>query len=175
MRPNRLQALAASLLFGWGLQGQEAATPPAGGCPCCSELHQAFDFWVGEWKVWSPGGQLAGTNRIEKLEGGCVLQEHWVSTAGGTGTSLNFYNAATGLWEQLWVDSSGQVLKLAGTGQNGRMELLSEPFQDPEGHTRVHRITWTLEADGSVRQLWVLLEAGEVAQTLFDGRYRKAD
>ena len=171
MDRNLSVLLGAILLAIWPLQAQDEAAP-AEGCPCCSENHLAFDFWVGEWEVRTPEGHLAGTNRIEKREGGCVLQEQWVGASGDTGTSLNYYNAATGQWEQLWADSSGQVLKLAGLGQYGRMELSSQPFRDAEGHKRVHRITWTLQADGSVRQLWELLAGEAVVRTLFDGVYR---
>jgi hypothetical protein len=44
--------------------------------PTCSEdekSHQ-FDFWIGEWDVYSQE-QLAGTNSIRPILGGCVLQE----------------------------------------------------------------------------------------------------
>ena len=39
---------------------------------------QRLDFWVGDWDVFGPGGQQAGTNRIEKISNGCALLENWV-------------------------------------------------------------------------------------------------
>ena len=171
MERNLSWPLAAILLTILPLQAQEEDAP-AGACTCCTENHHTFDFWVGAWEVLTPQGDLAGTNRIEKREGNCVLQEHWVGTSGDTGTSLTYYNASTGQWEQLWTDSSGLILKLAGGGHDGQMVLSSQPFRDADGQARVHRITWTLQNDGSVRQLWELLEGGAEVKTLFDGIYR---
>src|SRR2546427_2060913 len=45
---------------------------------------------------------------------GCGLQENWEGTDGMTGTSLNAYEAARGLWHQTWVDSRGSILLLEG-------------------------------------------------------------
>ena len=166
-------ALAATLLAAGQLWSQQVKPVSQGDCPCCTPEHRAFDFWEGEWDVQTPDGSPAGTNRIVKGEGGCVLQEFWKGASGDTGTSLNFYNLAAEQWEQLWVDNSGRALKLAGRGSNGQMVMSSEPFRDSEGRIRMHRISWTLQADGSVRQLWEVLEGQEVVQTLFDGIYRR--
>ena len=43
-------------------------------CVCCTEDHQAFDFWEGTWRVTNPDGSYAGTNTIMKVEDGCVLR-----------------------------------------------------------------------------------------------------
>ncbi len=150
-------------------------TPASGDCKCCSESHRAFDFWIGTWQVTRPDGSPAGTNRIEKREGGCVLQENWVGSGGAsTGTSLNYFNGAAGHWEQVWVDNSGNILKLTGGLEGGEMVLSSEPFTDASGNERMHRITWSPLADGSVRQHWELLQEGVAVRTLFDGLYRKS-
>lgn len=169
--------IAAMLLFSFGSIFSSAQQPPERpACPCCTENHRAFDFWIGQWDVELANGQPAGTNRIERSQNGCVLQEFWSSAAQGfTGTSLNFYNAALGLWEQLWVDSSGNVLKLRGNRQGNQMILSSEPFLNAQGVTSVNRITWTLNKDGSVRQLWELLQDGKAVQVVFDGLYRKKE
>ncbi len=141
-------------------------------CPCCTEDHNAFDFWVGTWEVRLADGTKAGVNRIVKAEGGCVLQEHWKSANQGfTGTSLNYLNTTTGQWEQLWVDRSGNILKLKGNREGDQMILTSDPFKGPEGSERTNRITWTLREDGTVRQLWEVLEKGSAVQVLFDGYY----
>jgi hypothetical protein len=145
-------------------------------CPCCTEAHRAFDFWVGKWEVQLADGSPAGVNHIEKEQGGCVLREQWVSAKGGlTGTSLNFYNASTDKWEQVWVDSNGNALNLKGGLEGGRMVLSSEPAENAEGKLIVNRITWTPQPDGSVRQLWEVVTEGQVARAVFDGYYRKID
>lgn len=143
-------------------------------CACCTENHRAFDFWIGEWEVVNAkDGSPAGKSRISKEEDGCVIRENWTSTqVGYTGTSLNFFNAATGMWEQVWVDNAGVVLKLQGNRQGNQMVLSSKEFTKPDGKTYTNRITWTLNTDGTVRQLWeVLAEEGTVS-IAFDGLYR---
>ena len=78
------------------------------------------------------------------------------------------------MWEQLWVDNSGNVLKLRGGPQGKAMVLSSDPLKAADGTTVVNRITWTPGDDGRVRQLWELLRDGTVVQVLFDGYYKKA-
>src|SRR5919108_895437 len=62
----------------------------AQGKPCSAPEYRQFDFWVGEWDVKTPKGTIAGTNRIERIEGGCALQENWRGT-NNTGRSINAY------------------------------------------------------------------------------------
>lgn len=159
------------LLTSLQLAGQEPGTPP---CACCQPEHQAFDFWIGSWEVRDVSGKRLGTNRIEKQQGGCLLQEHWVGAGGqSTGSSFNYFNSKEGRWEQLWVDRSGTVLKLYGNGDGNRMVLTSEPFQREGQAPGQHRITWSLRPDGTVRQHWEVLAGGESVQTLFDGIYTR--
>jgi hypothetical protein len=144
-------------------------------CPCCSAEYKSFDFWVGKWEVTLADGSPAGTNHIERAQDGCVLQEHWNSARQGfTGTSFTYYNSTLGLWEQLWVDNSGNILKLRGGPQGKAMVLSSDPVVGPQGTAVVNRITWTPGEDGGVQQLWELLRDGIVVQVLFDGYYRRA-
>ena len=142
-------------------------------CACCSENHLAFDFWVGEWVVTNAKGSPAGENTISKEENGCVLRENWTSASQGyTGTSTNFYNKTTQQWEQLWVDNSGGFLKLKGNRIGDKMIMSSEEFSR-EGKMLKNRITWFKNEDGTVRQLWELLEGEKVVSVLFDGLYRR--
>jgi hypothetical protein len=141
------------------------ATPPAG-CTA-SEAHQ-FDFWIGDWNV-TEAGKPAGHNRIEAILGGCALSENWDSASGGHGKSYNAYDARTKTWQQFWVDVHGGVLHLSG-GRQGRDMVLRSTR--PGAH--VDRITWTPNADGSVRQHWESSEDGGTTwKTAFDGRYER--
>jgi hypothetical protein len=125
--------------------------------------------------VSNPDGTSAGTNRIEKIQDGCIIQEHWVGAQGNlTGSSFNYYNANSEQWEQLWIDNTGNVLKLSGNRIDDRMVLASEPFSLTDGNTYVNRITWTQMPDGRVRQLWELLQDEQVVNTLFDGLYKRS-
>ncbi|WP_237561762.1 hypothetical protein [Flagellimonas algicola] len=143
-------------------------------CNCCTESHKAFDFWIGDWAVSNAtNGNPAGKSKITQEEGGCVIRENWTSaTSGYTGTSLNFYNGVKERWEQLWIDNSGASLKLKGKRIGNQMILSSDPF-DKDGKMLTNRITWTANEDGTVRQLWEILEGEKVVNTAFDGIYKK--
>lgn len=150
------------------LQAQQTA------CPCCTENHNGFDFWIGEWTVTTANGNTAGTSKITEIENGCVIKENWTSAQDGyTGTSYNFYNTALERWEQLWIDNQGQHLKLKGQKSGNQMILSSDRFKDKEGNWNINRITWTANENGTVRQLWQVLQDNKVVQVLFDGMYKR--
>ena len=143
-------------------------------CTCCSADNLAFDFWVGEWEVFKSDGTLVGTNTISKIQDGCVLSENWTSANSSfTGTSTNFFNNQTGEWEQLWVDNGGSHLHLRGNRTGNQMILVSDEITREDKPPYSNRITWTLNEDGTVRQLWEILVDGKVANVAFDGIYRK--
>lgn len=144
-------------------------------CACCTEDHAAFDFWIGTWEVTDTKGKVVGANTIEKIQDSCVLRENWKGTGGSTGTSTNFFNLKTRQWEQLWVDNFGTHLKLKGNRVGNQMILSSDEFAHTDGDNYVHRITWTRNDDGTVRQLWELLKDDEVVNTVFDGHYKKKE
>ena len=140
----------------------------------CSDLERAheFDFWIGEWEVFSDG-KLAGTNSIRPILDGCVLQEMWSGAQGGAGSSLNFYNPRVDKWQQFWVWRNGTTLNLSGAFEEGRMVLQGDSVSQ-SGEAIRNRITWTPNADGTVRQLWeVSKDQGESWQSAFDGLYKK--
>ena len=151
----------------------DPASEPSTPNPCADSRSRDFDFWIGEWDVFV-GGDLAGHNSIRPLVDGCVLHENWRGAQGGAGTSLNFYNTRTGLWQQFWVWRNGTTLELAGTYRDGRMVLEGESL-DASGARLKNRVTWFANEDGTVRQLWEVTAAGAgVWRTVFDGHYRKS-
>ncbi len=143
-------------------------------CPCCSEPYSAFDFWIGQWDVKDPSGKALGSNIIIKDLDQCILKESWTNSNGTfKGQSTNFYNREAGIWEQLWIDNSGSHLKLTGTAGPAKMTLSSEAFHGEDGREYFHRITWTHQADGTVRQLWEVVSGTTVERVEFEGIYRK--
>ena len=160
-------AVLIAFLVGFSSSAQTAD------CSCCTEEHQAFDFWIGKWNVTDTQGKLVGTNVIEKVQDDCVLRENWKGTSGATGTSTNFFNSTTKQWEQLWVDNSGSHLKLKGDKKGNQMILSSDEFTHTDGNKYTNRITWTANKDGSVRQLWEILKEGKVVNVAFDGLYQR--
>ncbi|MDX1470465.1 MAG: hypothetical protein R3213_03135 [Flavobacteriaceae bacterium] len=143
-------------------------------CRCCSDKHDDFDFWVGNWTVTGPDGNTVGTNLLEKIQDGCVLKENWQAANGKyTGTSFNFYNSSTQKWEQIWVDNNGGNLYLSGNRDGNQMILRSTELTNREGKPFYHQITWTKNEDGTVRQLWETFTEGEEVRVAFDGLYKK--
>jgi len=152
-------------------EAEESPTPPS---PCGTDKYRQFDFWIGDWNV-SSNGQLAGTNSIHPVHNGCALLENWQGAGPGgiSGSSLNIYDQAKGEWHQTWVDGSGTLLELDGGWHDGSMILQGErPAMGGNG-IATHRITWTPNEDGSVRQQWDVSKDGQSWTTLFDGLYEK--
>jgi hypothetical protein len=165
-------SIAILLSFTHSSHAQSQSTPP---CACCHEKAKQFHFWVGDWEAYNPKGKLAGTNRIVLLEGNCVMQENWIAASGGyTGTSYNFYNTTTGKWQQLWLDNQGGNLQLEGEWKGTAMVLEGKPTKNRQGQQQIDRITWTPNADGTVRQVWEASVDGGTSWTVtFDGVYRR--
>lgn len=145
---------------------------PAVGAPCEAPEYHQFDFWLGEWNVQGAGGKMAGSNRIEREYGGCVLHERYTTPGGFTGESLNTYDAGRGVWHQTWVDNAGTLLLLEGGLRDGKM-VMEGRTTGPGGQVKQHRITWTPNPDGSVRQLWESTDATGAWKTAFDGLYTR--
>jgi hypothetical protein len=174
-RSNRLVAALVASAFVVGAASHAfAQAQPARACE--APEHRQFDFWVGRWDVYGPKGRKAGENRIEAIADGCALLEQWTGSGGFTGKSLNIYDAGDRRWHQTWVDSSGTLLVLTG-GLVERSMVMSGVTPSPSDPSKSvqQRITWTPNADGSVRQLWeTSADDGRSWTVVFDGRYVRA-
>ena len=143
-------------------------------CKCCTEQHDDFDFWEGKWEVTNKKGELAGYSTIEKIQDKCVIKENWNSAKGNySGMSTNFYNSKLEQWEQLWLDNQGGSLHLKGNRTANKMILQTDEVTNKEGKPFVHRITWTKNENGTVRQLWEMITDEKNIQVAFDGLYTK--
>jgi hypothetical protein len=149
----------------------QSPPPPA----CTAAEHRQFDFWLGEWEVTAPNGNVAGTNRITAIHGGCALREEWTGARGFTGTSINAYDATSGRWHQTWIGSDGVLLLLEGAFRDGTMELGGVTV-GRDGAKTHHRIRW-IPLSGSparLRQLWESsTDGGKTWAVAFDGTYQK--
>jgi len=157
-------ALAVLLAF--------ATSTAAAAGACEAAEHRQFDFWLGDWNVHTPDGKLAGVNSIVREYGGCVLHERYSTNHGYSGESLNMYDASRKVWHQTWVDSTGTLLLLEG-GLRGVSMVLEGQTVGAEGQITKHRITWTPNADGSVRQHWESTDGKGEWGTAFDGKYTR--
>jgi len=141
--------------------------------PCDQPEVTQFDFWVGEWYVFS-NDKLVGRNEIQRIQGGCTLIEKYTAAGGKfAGRSFNYFEPEDGRWHQVWVDDSGTRLHLTGGFADGKMVMSGDRLK--KGETVTDRISWTDNPDGTVRQLWEFSEdGGDTWQVFFDGQYRPA-
>lgn len=137
---------------------------------CKSPQHRQFDFWIGQWRVENPAGEVVGHNRIEPILEGCALRETWRGGSGYNGQSLNTWDLASGHWRQFWTDNHDLTLHLTGNWQEDRM-VLEGTRQDGRGRTVTDRISWIPLEEGVVRQHWEQAVDGTAFKTVFDGRY----
>lgn len=155
----------AALFLGSTLSAQTPPAPPP-------EARQ-FDFWVGEWEVFSPDGKKQGENRIERMAGGWGLLENWTGADGSDGKSLNTWMPRKKQWQQFWIGQGGALELAGGLNEKGEM-VLEGRFTGRDGKERVNRITWTPNPDSTVRQHWQSsTDGGASWTTVFDGLYRR--
>lgn len=158
-------AVAASPAF-----AQQVPQPPK---PCATPEYRQFDFWVGDWDVTTPEGRPAGTNRVERILGGCALLENWESHGAGAGKSLTLYEASEKRWNQTWVDATGNRVVLTGGLEGARM-VLANTWTAADGKRMRSDLSWTPHPDGTVRQVWrESQDDGQTYQTTFDGTYTR--
>lgn len=154
-------------------QAQPQAQPAPRPNPCDAPEFRHFDFWLGEWDVHGPNGQVAGRNVITPIAGNCGLHENWTGAGGGSGQSVNTYHRTDGRWHQVWVGNGGGLLHIIGGLQDGKM-VLEGTTQGPNGQTTHHRVTWTPLDDGRVRQFWQSsTDGGTTWNVAFDGYYSR--
>jgi hypothetical protein len=167
MRPTHRHVTMVLILLAAPAGAQQ--TPQRG---CEAAVHRQFDFWVGEWEVRGAQDRVLGHNRISAILDGCVVLEEWTGAAGGTGKSLNSYDASTGKWKQVWVDNGGSWLELSGGLEGKRMVLMGETSRSDGSKVR-HRLSYDPTTDG-LRQLWEQsTDGGATWSVAFDGMYRK--
>lgn len=132
--------------------------------PCEGPNYNLLDFWVGEWSLtW--GANKTGINKVEKVLGGCVVEENFKGDPGIPdyyGKSISTYDATDGKWKQAWVDNSGGWLDFIGmkigdevhfsrkTKKNGveilqRMRFYNITFRD---------FDWSWESSDNNGQTW---------------------
>ena len=143
-------------------------------CKCCTDYHKQFDFWVGDWIVTDTTGTKVGENLVVKLESDCIVNEYWQGSAGITGRSYNYFNLSDSTWNQVWIDNQGGNLVLKGYAGENEMILKSELLKGKRVDWYANRITWTKNDDGTVTQLWEIIDKNEkLLSQAFKGIYKR--
>jgi hypothetical protein len=170
--PNRTIHAACALLV-MMCRATSLAAQPADTCDTAA--HRQFDFWIGSWIVTDSTGAVLGTNEIRPVSNGCGLLEQWQGARGVAGVSINFFDAATGRWNQAWVGGGGVILRLVGGLTDGVMELTGTTSRaTPNGAVR-DRIRWRATDDGTVEQVWLVSrDDGRTWSEIFKGTYRRS-
>ena len=128
------------------------APPVWANSPCHTDGYKQWDFWLGEWTVTSLEGAPQGTNKISKVENGCLILEQWTSVQGGTGQSYNYFNPASGQWHQLWVSPGAIIDYHGGLTEDGAMSLEGTITYHSNGVVARFKGKWTPQQDGTVLQ-----------------------
>jgi len=165
----RIGALTACFVM---VLGTTLAAGAQSTAPCEQDArHRGLDFWVGDWQVVDGDGQAVGTNRVEKSQSGCLIEEHWTSARGGSGQSMNYFDPSDGLWKQNWVDQGGGVVQYEGEVEDGVLHYrgrhirrdgtvtMARVVLEPIGEGRLHHLIEHSSDDGMT---W---------STYFDGTY----
>ena len=140
-------------------------------CVYSSEARQ-FDFWVGDWDVFNLNGQKVGTNSIQMFADGCGVMENWTDTVGGSGKSINYYDASTQKWYQHWIGSGGGALRYAGDFKENAMRFEGETVNN--GKKTWQRLTFFKIDENTVRQLSeTSADEGKTWTVSYDFKYVK--
>ena len=142
--------------------------------PCDEpEFHQ-FDFWLGDWDVFSAsGGPQQGGSHISAAMDGCVVWENWTSASSSYfGKSYNTYNINLHRWEQYWVDNAAGVIFFHGNLNNGVMDYWTDEIPQPNGQKLQRHLQFIPLAPGKVRQFsQASVDGGKTWSTEYDFLY----
>lgn len=165
-----LVAILLTVLTGpANVAGQSQASAPP--CEAFPE-HKQFDFWIGTWSVEDPKGNAVGKNVIERLERGCMLMENWTGLRGGTGKSINFYDATSHKWRQTWVSSTGNVNEYQGEFKDGAMRFEGKQSGRGNNAGALLRLTFFPLGPDKVRQFAeASTDGGKTWQVNYDFLY----
>ncbi len=144
--------------------------------PCMGDtLRRQFDFWVGDWDAYATGTkQLVGHSVIQQASGGCMILENWTSAnLPYSGKSMNFVDAGTNKWQQVWVGAEGgpQHVFVNGEYRDGAMRF-DFTTKNAQGKSLKGRFTFFNQGPNQVRQLQeTLADDGQTWNTVYDFTY----
>jgi hypothetical protein len=133
-----------------------------------------FDFWVGEWKVYSNDDKrlFFGDNSITKHHGDCLLMENWRSAGGGGGFSVNYFNPVTREWRQVWVSNGYSIDYTGGLNDAGVMVLTGLIYDYSKKQPSEFRGSWTpVDAEQVIQKFEIFDSESKSWKLWFEGLY----
>ena len=129
-----------------------------------------FDFWLGEWDVaWGEDG--TGTNRIERILDGKVIQENFTAPD-LHGISVSSYDPERKCWCQTWVDNNGTYLDFTGRFEGDKMILTRDAIV--RGEASKQRMVWHNIQENQFDWNWERSDdGGETWRTLWQIKYTR--
>ena len=112
-------------------------------CSAVPDFHR-LDFFVGEWSQQNLKGREVGRTRVERIAGGCGLQETTTNPPAYAATAFHYFDPAAATWRQTYLDTRGEPTLWTGKFEGERLVYTREGF----------RSTFTRESDDRVRQLF---------------------
>jgi hypothetical protein len=162
-----IAGVAASLAL-----AQPSAPAPVAGAACSGPAYHQFDFWVGDWTAYDPGGvDVLGKVSVTRAADGCALLETVTPAKGPPSIALIAYDPDATLWRWTGVAGDGATVALQGGLQNGEMTLEGEQ-SGPADHG-LARIVWKAAGD-SVSQSAERSKDGKDWSTWFDRDLRRS-
>lgn len=140
-----------------------------------AEQARQLDFWVGDWVVTGPSGQVLGTSTVSTDLSGCLLEERFRTPGGYEAVAF----AAFDVWEQQWfrtyIDNRGEQVRVKGGFESGAMTLTGPESGPGSSGIVLQRVTIAPTASGVRQSLQVSRDGGESWGSVLDLLYRPAD
>lgn len=163
------------VFFAWmpGLLARSVfANEPREHTSCSAPEYRQFDFWVGDWDAFDPGGTTPVARlRVDRLLDDCVLRERYDGSDGHQGQSFSIYDISRKVWHQSWVTNRGELLVIEGTLQSGEM-ILTGADRTKDGRDRQVRGVWKPEAGGVRETAVTSIDGGKTWKQWFDLEFR---
>ena len=152
----------ASAAAATGAQAQQTPAPKT-----CAEdpIFSQMDFVLGEWDVYDgdrPEAPRTATVRMEKVLGGCTIDETWTGLSEGEsdGLGLFTYSRILKSWHYFWAAAGGGTTYFTGSERKPGAIRYVTSRPTPSGGVRLRHWTLSLEPNGRVRELSVGTEDG---------------
>lgn len=143
--------------------------------PCPAMGSAEFDFWVGDWRLRRPTGELFATTIVTRELDGCVVMEDFINEVGNQARSMSAFDAATGTWHQVYQDNFLGNWRMEGGLTEQGMTLNSDydvfNFNTQTVQRRDAVLVWSPLPGGAVSQVITGTLGESDVFTLFEARY----